>query len=32
MNPEASEAEVDEARNADWGDEGVFQTAVSLKA
>ncbi len=32
VNPEASEAEVDEARNADWGDEGVFQTAVSLKA
>lgn len=29
VNPGASEAEVEEARNADWGDEGVFQTAVS---
>ncbi|KAI9848021.1 MAG: hypothetical protein M1830_007313, partial [Pleopsidium flavum] len=28
VNPEASEAEVEEARNADWGDEGVFQTAL----
>jgi len=30
VNPSASDAEVEEARNADWGDEGVFQTAVSL--
>lgn len=29
VNPGASEAEVEEARNADWGNEGVFQTAVS---
>jgi len=29
VNPGASDAEVEEARNADWGDEGVFQTAVS---
>ena len=29
VNPEASDAEVSEAVNADWGDEGVFQTAVS---
>ncbi|KAI9812874.1 MAG: hypothetical protein M1827_004392 [Pycnora praestabilis] len=28
VNPEATEAEVDEARNADWGNEGVFQTAL----
>ena len=30
VNPEASESEVQEAANADWGNEGVFQTAVSL--
>lgn len=29
VNPEASEGEVQEAANADWGNEGVFQTAVS---
>jgi len=28
VNPEASDAEVREAAEADWGDEGVFQTAV----
>lgn len=32
VNPEASEAEVNEARNADWGDEGIFQTAVSFRS
>lgn len=30
VNPEATEAEVQEAMSADWGNEGVFQTAVSL--
>lgn len=30
VNPEASEAEVQEASDADWGNEGVFQTAVSI--
>ena len=29
VNPEASDSEVQEAANADWGNEGVFQTAVS---
>ena len=29
VNPDATEAEVQEASNADWGNEGVFQTAVS---
>lgn len=29
VNPQASEEEVREAMDADWGDEGVFQTAVS---
>ena len=29
VKPGASEAEVEEAMNADWADEGVFQTAVS---
>ena len=29
VNPEASEAEVNEAAELDWGSEGVFQTAVS---
>jgi syntaxin 1B/2/3 len=29
VNPDASEEEVREAANADWGNEGVFQTAVS---
>jgi len=28
VNPDATEAEVNEAANANWGDEGVFQTAV----
>ncbi|KAF1981608.1 t-SNARE [Aulographum hederae CBS 113979] len=28
VNPEASEEEVREAANANWGDEGVFQTAL----
>lgn len=30
VNPEATEAEVQEASNADWGNEGVFQTAVRV--
>jgi syntaxin 1B/2/3 len=30
VNPQASEEEVREAMDADWGDEGVFQTAVSF--
>jgi syntaxin 1B/2/3 len=30
VNPEASEAEVREASELDWGSEGVFQTAVCL--
>jgi syntaxin 1B/2/3 len=30
VNPEATDAEVQEASNADWGNEGVFQTAVRL--
>jgi syntaxin 1B/2/3 len=29
VNPDASEQEVQEAASADWGNEGVFQTAVS---
>ena len=29
VNPEASEQEVQEAAETDWGNEGVFQTAVS---
>jgi syntaxin 1B/2/3 len=29
VNPDASEDEVQEAAYADWGDDGVFQTAVS---
>jgi syntaxin 1B/2/3 len=29
VNPAATDAEVNEAAEADWGDEGVFQTAVS---
>lgn len=28
INPEASEAEVHEAANADWGDEGIFTQAL----
>lgn len=28
VKPEASDAEVEEATRADWGNEGVFQTAV----
>lgn len=30
VNPDASEDEVREAAEADWGNEGVFQTAVCL--
>lgn len=30
VNPEASDAEVQEATDADWGNEGVFQTAVCI--
>lgn len=30
VNPDASEDEVQEAATANWGDEGVFQTAVCL--
>jgi syntaxin 1B/2/3 len=30
VNPDASEAEVNEASELDWGSEGVFQTAVSI--
>jgi syntaxin 1B/2/3 len=30
VNPRATEAEAMEAATADWGDEGVFQTAVSI--
>ena len=29
VNPEATDSEVQEAADADWGNEGVFQTAVS---
>ncbi|KAF2181949.1 t-SNARE [Zopfia rhizophila CBS 207.26] len=28
VNPEATEQEVNEAANTDWGDEGIFQTAL----
>ncbi|KAF2709959.1 t-SNARE [Pleomassaria siparia CBS 279.74] len=28
VNPEATEAEVNEAANADWGNEGIFQQAL----
>lgn len=28
VNPQATEAEVQQAADADWGDEGIFQTAV----
>lgn len=28
VNPEATEQEVNEAANADWGEEGIFQQAV----
>jgi len=31
INPEATDAEVQEATNADWGDEGIFTQAVSAK-
>lgn len=31
VNPEATDAEVHEASQADWGNEGVFQTAVSFE-
>lgn len=30
VNPQASDAEVAEASQADWGNEGIFQTAVSM--
>lgn len=30
VNPDASEAEVQEASELDWGNEGVFQTAVRI--
>jgi syntaxin 1B/2/3 len=30
VNPDATEDEVKEASEADWGSEGVFQTAVSI--
>lgn len=30
INPEATEAEVQEASNSDWGEEGIFTQAVSL--
>lgn len=30
INPEASDAEIKEAASADWGNEGVFQTAVGF--
>ncbi|KAJ4305726.1 hypothetical protein N0V90_001257 [Kalmusia sp. IMI 367209] len=30
VNPEATEQEVQEAANADWGDEGIFQQAGEL--
>ena len=30
VHPEATDSEVREATEADWGDEGVFQTAVSV--
>lgn len=30
VNPEATDSEVQEAMGADWGNEGVFQTAVSI--
>jgi syntaxin 1B/2/3 len=29
VNPEATEAEVQEAANAEWGEEGIFAQAVS---
>ena len=32
VNPEATDSEVQEAANADWGNEGVFQTAVSFRS
>jgi syntaxin 1B/2/3 len=31
VNPEASDQEVREAADADWGNEGVFQTAVCIE-
>lgn len=30
VNPDATDAEVDEASRLDWGSEGVFQTVVCL--
>jgi syntaxin 1B/2/3 len=30
INPEATDAEVKEAANSDWGDEGIFTQAVSV--
>jgi syntaxin 1B/2/3 len=32
INPDATDAEVQEAQNADWGEEGVFTQAVSVHA
>jgi hypothetical protein len=32
VNPDATDAEVEEATQADWGNEGVFRTAVSIPA
>lgn len=32
VNPDATEQEINEAANADWGDEGIFQQAVSRAA
>jgi syntaxin 1B/2/3 len=31
INPEATDAEVNEAANAEWGDEGIFTQAVSAR-
>lgn len=31
VNPEATEQEVQQAADADWGDEGIFQTAVRIR-
>lgn len=31
VNPEATEQEVQEAANADWGEDGIFQQAVSAR-
>lgn len=31
VNPDATEEEVNKAADADWGSEGIFQTAVSIR-